>query len=536
MTQEKTRGADHLVAALIRAGVRHVFALSGNQIMPVFDAALGTDLRLHHTRHEGATGFMAEAYAQMTGEVGVAMVTAGGGLGNALTALISATYSQTPILLMSGDSPVSGDGTGAFQEMDQIGLTRPLTKASERITDPAQFPETVARLLSIARDGIPGPVHLSLPDDMLRIETPAPAPYPEVTLPATDLPSAATPDLDRLTTALDAAQKPLVILGPLLSETRYPGLAERLRHALAAPVFCVESPRGLNDPMLGRWKEALREADLVVSLGKPVDVTLGFGKTDNAPDARWHVVTPDERDAGIARRNLGERLDQLWSADPRAVAQALTEANPTADRAAWVDHVTTLIAAQVPEAADSARLDSASVCHAIQRVAQDSPNPVVIRDGGEFGQWAQALIRAPRMLTNGVSGVIGGGLCYALGARAADPTASVFTMMGDGTVGFHLPEFETALRENLPFVAVIGNDHRWNAEYLIQQRDYGSDRTHGCELSGARYDLAVAALGGFGAHVTRHEDLKPALRAALASGLPACVNVEIETIPAPKFP
>lgn len=536
MTQTKTRGADHLVAALTRAGVRDVFALSGNQIMPVFDAALNSELRLHHTRHEGATGFMAEAYAQMTGEVGVAMVTAGGGLGNALTALISAAYSQTPILLMSGDSPVAADGTGAFQEMDQIGLTRPLTKASERVTDPALFPETVARLLSIARDGIPGPVHLSLPDDMLRIETPAPAPFPDVDLPATDLAAEAAGDLDRLTTALARAEKPLVILGPLLSDTRYPGLSEALTAALAAPTFSVESPRGLNDPMLGRWKEALREADLVISLGKPVDVTLGFGRTEAAPQARWHVVTPDDRDAGIALRNLDERLDQLWSADPRAVAHALRAQGTAPDRAAWCSHVADLIAAQVPEAADRDGLDSASVCHAIQRVVRDSPNPVVIRDGGEFGQWAQALIRSPRMLTNGVSGVIGGGLCYALGARAADPSASVFTIMGDGTVGFHLPEFETALRENLPFVAVIGNDHRWNAEYLIQQRDYGADRTHGCELTGARYDRAVEALGGFGAHVTRAEDLEPALRAALASGLPACVNVEIETTPAPKFP
>ena len=164
---------------------------------------------------------------------------------------------------------------------------------------------------------------------------------------------------------------------------------------------------------------------------------------------------------------------------------------------------------------------------------RDAALPLLISDGGEFGQWAQAALPVENRLINGPAGAIGGGLCYAIGAKVARPDATIFTLMGDGTAGFHFAEFETAVREKLPFVAVIGNDRRWNAEHQIQLRDYGAQRLIGCDLSGARYDLAVAGLGGHGEHVTRRDELLPALRRAVASGLPACVNIEMEGLAAP---
>jgi acetolactate synthase-1/2/3 large subunit len=159
--------------------------------------------------------------------------------------------------------------------------------------------------------------------------------------------------------------------------------------------------------------------------------------------------------------------------------------------------------------------------------------PVLIADGGEFGQWAQACVSAPTRLINGPSGSIGSALPFALAARLARPDATIVAMLGDGTFGFHLAEMDTAVRAGLPFVAVIGNDACWNAEHQIQLRTYGRDRAHGCELLPARYDQAVAALGGHGEHVTRAADLPPALERALRSGRPACVNVMIERAAAP---
>ena len=181
-------------------------------------------------------------------------------------------------------------------------------------------------------------------------------------------------------------------------------------------------------------------------------------------------------------------------------------------------------------------MSPAQLCAAIQRQLDKADETVLICDGGEFGQWAQAATTGDRRIINGISGAIGGSLGYGLGAKKARPQATVFALMGDGTAGFHFAEFETAARENTPFVAVIGNDLRWNAEHQIQMRDYGPNRLIGCQLSDARYDLAVQGLGGHGEFVTDPADLDAALDRAVASGKVACVNVLIEGLPAPSGP
>jgi acetolactate synthase-1/2/3 large subunit len=168
-----------------------------------------------------------------------------------------------------------------------------------------------------------------------------------------------------------------------------------------------------------------------------------------------------------------------------------------------------------------------------QKFIDSSPDAVLVVDGGEFGQWAQACVAAPTRIINGVGGSIGSAIPFALAARIARPASPVLALLGDGTFGFHMAEFDTAARARLPFVAIIGNDACWNAEHQIQLRAYGRDRAHGCELLPARYDQAVAALGGHGEHVVRATDLPAALERAARSGKPACVNVMIERLPAP---
>jgi acetolactate synthase-1/2/3 large subunit len=159
---------------------------------------------------------------------------------------------------------------------------------------------------------------------------------------------------------------------------------------------------------------------------------------------------------------------------------------------------------------------------------------VFVADGGEIGQWAQACIGAPARIINGTGGSIGSGVPFAFAARMARPQAPVVAVMGDGAFGFHLMEFDTAVRDGVPMIVVVGNDSCWNAEHQIQLRSYAKDRAHGCELrSGTRYDLAVAALGGHGELVTRAAELAPALARAIASGKPACINVMIQRLPAP---
>jgi acetolactate synthase-1/2/3 large subunit len=160
---------------------------------------------------------------------------------------------------------------------------------------------------------------------------------------------------------------------------------------------------------------------------------------------------------------------------------------------------------------------------------------VLVGDGGEFGQWIQGGTEATVRLINGPAGAIGGGIPMGCAAKLAHPARNVIVAVGDGTFGFHAFELDTALRHRLPIVVVVGNDGRWNAEHRIQRERFGPERTVGCELRPTRYDLVASALGGHGAHVERAEDLAPALARAMASGLPACVDVAIDGVAAPEY-
>ena len=181
------------------------------------------------------------------------------------------------------------------------------------------------------------------------------------------------------------------------------------------------------------------------------------------------------------------------------------------------------------------RLHPVQMLRPLQALLDSHAESVLVCDGGEIGQWASACLSAPHRVINGVAGSIGSGLPYALGARCAQPDAPVVAVMGDGTVGFHIAEFDTAVRYRLPFVAVVGNDARWNAEYQIQLREYGSGRLLGCELLPTRYDLVAQAFGAHGEQVSDAAAMTPAVGRASATGLPACINVMIEGVAAPQI-
>jgi acetolactate synthase I/II/III large subunit len=524
------RGADILVQRLAEAGVRRIFGLSGNQIMPIFDACIDAGIEIVHTRHEAAAVFMADASAQLTGQVGIALVTAAPGFANALGPLYSARGSDSPVLLLSGAAPIAQDGMGAFQELAQAEMAAAVTKLSFRASSAATLATDTARALRTALSGRPGPVHLALPFDVLEAE--APPELPAATSLQPEPMAASEENLAAMRAALGAAQRPLILTGPALNATRAGEALARLAEAVAAPVVPMESPRGLKDPALGDFSRALAQADLIVCLGKAVDFTLGFGAQ---AACAWLVVSADPAERDRAHRNLGKNLQPCIAADPRTVAASLAGAPADGDRVGWRREVAKLIAARGPASLDGpGKITPAGLCAAVQRRIDAAEDAILVSDGGEFGQWAQACLSAPRRLINGPSGAIGGGLCYGIAAKKACPEAMVFVLTGDGSIGFHLAELETAAREGTPLVVVIGNDQCWNAEHQIQLRRYGPDRLIGCALSGARYDEAAIALGGHGEHVTDPADLDAALTRALAAAKPACVNVAIEGLPAPS--
>jgi acetolactate synthase-1/2/3 large subunit len=482
----KLRGADVLARTLAAAGARHLFALSGNHVMPVFDAALDAGLSIVHVRHEAAAAHMADAWGRLTGEPGVALVTGGPGHANAVSALYTALAAESPMVLISGHAPLEELGKGAFQEMRQADLAAPLAKASWTAQSADRLADDVRLAWRIALSGRPGPVHLSVPNDVLDALTDRAIPesrHFKIESTHTARPA-----------ALLRAQRPLIVAGP--SAMREP-------MDCGIPVIGMESPRGVNDPSLGRLAEILKKADVVLLLGKRLDFTLRFGEAFSDPCRLLHAESlPD--DFSVKR---GEWYEEVMAALRYRPAE-------------W--------------SAIRESLHPVAVCREVQRLLE-APDAVLVSDGGEFGQWAQACLSASRRVINGPAGSIGSALPFAAAAKLALPRSRVVAMLGDGTFGFHMAEIDTAVRHGLDYLAVIGNDATWNAEYQIQLRSYGAARAHGCELLPTRYGAVAAAMGAQGEDVTSFGELGGALARAARSGKPACVNVMIERVAAPKY-
>ena len=534
------RGADIVAQSLKRLGCQRVFTLSGNHIMSIFDAALDAGLDLVHVRHEAAAVHMADAHGRLTGEAGIALVTGGPGHANAVGALFTALGAESPMVLLSGHAATWELGRGGFQELRQADMAKPVTKASWTSSATETLGRDIGEAIRIATSGRRGPVHLSLPSDLLdaRIADSAVA-WPDRIAPSPVVLAEAA--ADKVLAAIAGAARPLIIAGPQMSSVNGRALLAKLEAAIGAPAVIMESPRGIADATLGAFPDLIQRADLIVLLGKALDFTTKWA-TGPAfdPDVRLIAIDPDPALVNRARTEKGPQFTFGCVADPDSAAQTLLARAGDRRKSDW--HAEARSALDNRPAAwrsvvsqTQGRLHAAEVFRALRPFVERDPDTVLICDGGEFAQWGQSMLPVSRRLINGVTGSIGSSLSFALAARLHEPKAPVFAVLGDGTIGFHISEFETAVRRGLPFVAVLGNDARWNAESEIQRRDYGANRMHGCELLPARYDQVVAALGGHGEHVECAADLPGAIERALASGKPSCINVMIESIAAPAI-
>lgn len=532
------RAADALVATLVANGVRTVFSLSGNQIMSVFDALVEAPVGLVHVRHEAAAVHMADAFGRLAGAPGVALLTAGPGFANGLSALYGAACAESPLVLLSGAAPLAERGRGAFQEMRQAELAAAFAKASWTVERPEEVASAVARALRLAASGRPGPVQVTLPVDVLEDEVEsargllvhATAPDPG-------------PALERVARPLARAERPLLLLGPWTGRgAALAALREAAARALL-PFAVLDSPRGLADPRLGLLPELLDEVDLLLLVGKRLDFALRFGRCPPLPPGgRVIAIDPEREPLEDARRKLGERLLAALRAGPERAAAALAAGAPEPElrgaRALWLERVESALRWRPPDWAER-HAAAGGPCHpldiarALRPVLARDPRAVLLIDGGEFGQWARATLDAPRLLGNGPAGAIGGILPMALAARLVEPEAPVVALVGDGTAGFHIAELDTAVRHRLPFLAIVGNDARWNAEQQIQRRLYGPDRLIGCDLLPTRYDRVAEGFGALGERVERPAELAPALDRLLAAGRPALLDVTIEPAAAP---
>jgi acetolactate synthase-1/2/3 large subunit len=347
MSSTTIRGADIVMRTLERAGHHTIFTLSGNHIMSLFDAAIDTRHRLVHTRHEAAAVHMADAWGRLTGEPGIAMVTGGPGHANAAAALMTAQGQESPLVLMSGHTETTQLGRGGFQELRQAEVAAPMAKASWTATSVTTLGAEVAKAIRIACSGRPGPVHLSLPSDLLdatvaadEVEWPEPDAFAASPVALSD--GAADAILDIVATA----QRPFLLAGPVLANRTGRDLLARIEAATQIPTAIMESPRGLNDATLGAFADAIRRADLIILLGKALDFTLRFGEPPAVDAAcRWVVIDPEAALVDRAIRERGECVVFGCVADTRPAGEALIRraVGKRVSSEAWLAEVQSLL-------------------------------------------------------------------------------------------------------------------------------------------------------------------------------------------------
>lgn len=303
------RGADIVIRTLERAGYTTIFTLSGNHIMSLFDAAIDSKLELAHVRHEAATVHMADAYGRLTGKPGIAWVTGGPGHANAVGALFTAQGQESPMVLLSGHTETDQLGRGGFQELRQVEMAAPVTKASWMAVNTTTVSMDVAKAIRIASSGRPGPVHLSLPSDVLdasvpegEIVWPDEADFKEQPVALNDAAAQA------ILSIIATARHPLLVAGPHLANRSGRALLARIESELGIPACIMESPRGFNDATLGAFAEVARRADLIILLGKAFDFTLRFGGPPIDPTCRFISIDPE----GALLERAAKELDPDW--------------------------------------------------------------------------------------------------------------------------------------------------------------------------------------------------------------------------------
>ena len=305
--------------------------------------------------------------------------------------------------------------------------------------------------------------------------------------------------------------------------------------ALNIPMICMQSPRGLNDPALGKIREVIAEADSLILIDKDVDFTLASGDLEHVPANNIVLIASNAESIAHASTMLAGRLKWGCIADPLVAAQILTDVTTIKGKSPWLRQVMKKIAVRpkLPQSTDA--MIAHQVMTTINTVMADA-NPIYVIDGGEVGQWAQSVLPLDQALINGTSGAIGGSLPQAIGAALAQPKRPIIAIMGDGTAGFYLSELDTARRLGLKLIVVIVNDLRWGAEAVIQERVYGKDRVQGCLLDDkTRYDQIAQGFGANGLYAETPEALQKALIAATKNRKPTVINAMIKGMPAPSF-
>jgi acetolactate synthase-1/2/3 large subunit len=524
-TETTTLHGGRLVARRLKAlGVTKLFTLSGGHLFSIYDGCRAEGIDLVDVRHESAAAFAAEGWAKVTREPGVCALTAGPGVTNGMSALASAQQNRSPMLVLGGRAPAMRWGRGSLQEIDHVPFVRPLAKFAATANATAEIPGLIDEAWAAALRPHSGPTFLDFPLDHVFME----AEEPEPEAPPAERRAHADPAaLERAAALLEEAERPVIMAGTNLYWGRGELALRELAETRGVPVFLNGLARGClpadHEMFFARARSAgLKQADVALVIGVPMDFRLGFGDSFG-PETELvvaDVAEPEREHPRPVAAELYGDLDETLS----------VLARPGVDTRGWVEQLRAIETEK--RAAEREQLtDSRAPLHPMRIYGELAGmldrDAIVIGDGGDFVSFAGRVVDSYTpgcWLDPGPFGCLGSGPGYALAAKLAHPERQVVLLLGDGAFGFSGMEFDTLARHGVAVVGVMGNNGIWALEKHPMEFLYGYSVVADL-VPETRYDKAVEALGCHGELVRTPGELRPALERALAAGRPALVNV-----------
>jgi len=512
-----------------------VFTLSGGHIENLLDGLNQYGIRAVDVRHEQAAAMMAHGWSIYKNKPGVCLVTAGPGFTNALTGIANAFLDCAPLVVLCGRHPLRDDNTGALQEMNQIDVVRPITKWRATCYDTARIPEYLATAFRQAVTGRPGPVFLELPPDILFVSMDV----KELVFPEKRIHRAVIhphdAELQRAADLINSAEKPLFIGG---SGVGFSGKVDSFKNfieKIGYPFALLNNGRGMlpdshpqsvNDGGFTAVAALAPQADVIIAAG--IRFSWVMQATKLFPQAK--VIRIDIDPAELDKM----RTSQVGLAgDCGDIFEMLAPRVKASDHSGWIEKVKKAYQAMLVTETEQKNTGSDPILplRLTERIMEEiGTDAYYVSDGGDTSYYGmtgfmsdhRAGVLAP---AGSLLGCLGTGIPFAMAGKLAHPDKPVILLHGDGSFGMNGMEFDTMVRHNIPVVCVINNDCAWGMIKHSQAMSIGPDRCTCSELGMRHYEKVVEGLGGYGEFVEKDKDIIPAIKRAIASGKPACINV-----------
>ena len=540
-------GAKLISQSLKMEGVENIFTLAGDHVLPALDTMHDEGFKIYDTRHEQAATHMADAWGRITGSLGVSLYTTPG-FANAIPGIASATHSESPLLSISGSAELHQLGRGAMQEINQVEMAQPITKGSWMVTDPHRIPDMIAHAIRVAFDGRRGPVHLTIPVDIQQMEIPKDEVniYDSSQYRASRTILASKTYIEKTISVMRNAKRPLIILGSAAAYSNSGTEIEKLIETIKFPIMTEGDARGLIadnhtysrgffDSGLNMAARKIKEADLVILMGKRQDIIIGYALEPTiSKNAQIIQIDPD---GSVIGRNRGVTVGIVG--DISEIAKQLTnEASKYSwDESDWLNVLSSEQYKQetnIEKLAQSTNPMHASFVHkTVSRNLTDKD--ILVFDGGDFCHHGRAHYQANTPKSHWYLpplGMLGQALPTAMAAKIAFPDRRVIMFTGDGSFGFNGMEYDTAVRHNLPIMGIMGNDSAWGIDRHIQVKVFG--KPVATDLLPSRYDQVVKALGGHGELIESPADLPEAIERGFKINKPTLLNIRIQNSVSPR--